>query len=534
MKQVVFVLVATAAAACGSVSKDNDPMPDAPVQQTGDFTLAVTPSPVRIVQGMTEPVTVTLTRTNYAGPVTLAVAGLPAGVTADPLTIGAGSDTGTLVLRSTGAAVLGSSAAATFTGAGDDSMADAEVQVYVQGARGSLDTTFNTTGKVVIPLGTSTTDDGGSGVAITPNGTIVVVGGGREGTGRYFAGAVAIKPDGQPETSMFTNGKHIGAYTAGTSTSDHFFAVTVQPDGKIVAAGFSGVGGQSHYFLVARFSTLGVLDTSFGVGGTGFNNSYFEAATGGDAKAHSVAVKPDGSIVASGFYYPPGGPSTLSTTARYTSAGALVGRLPAPPGTGQNGVGVRSDGSVLAVGPVGAAIGIARYTAADSLDAGFGSGTGATTATLRNMGSDYPNSLLVSPDNKFYVGGVTKNGANYEAAIARFTEAGALDSTFAGGAGYVTTPTNSPNVPFPMHSALAPDGSVILAYTLAGSTTDFAWVRVRTDGTIDTATNVVTTDFGGGADRATAVAIQADGRIVVAGTVTANGRANIGVARYWP
>ncbi|HUS28003.1 MAG TPA: hypothetical protein VMZ53_05825 [Kofleriaceae bacterium] len=481
---------------------------------------------------MSENATVTLTRTGYAGAVTLNVTGLPAGVTADPLTIGAGADSGTLVLRSTAAAVLGSSAMATVTGDGSGAMKSAMVQVYVQGPHGSLDTTFGTGGKAIVPLGTATNGDSVHGVVVMQNGDIVAVGGGSNATGA-FGGAIALTPAGQVDTSMFNQGKHVGVYTGGSNMADHFFAATLQPDGKILAAGFAGIGGQSHFYLLARFTTLGVLDTSFGLNSSGFNVTDFDPAAGDDAKAYNLAVKPDGSIVAGGFYATSA--ATFGTTARYTSAGTLVGRLPAVPPTFQAAVGARADNSVIAVGVQGTGLGIARYTAADGIDTTFGNGTGATTAVLRNAGSDIPGSIIVLPDNKFYVGAYTKNGTNYEAALARFTDAGTLDTTFAGGTGFVTTPTNSPtNWDKIAPTALLPDGSVVLAYTLAGTTNDFAWVHVKADGTIDGASNVVSTDFASGSDFVGAVTVQPDGRIVLAGTAAANGRNNFAVARYWP
>lgn len=520
---MAFLLVA----ACGSVSENK---PDAPVTGGGDFSLAVTPSLARVVQGMSEPATVTLTRIGYTGAVTVNTTGLPAGVTADPLTIGEGTDSGTLVLRSTSAAVLGSSAIATVTADGGGTMKTAMLQVYVQGPHGSLDTTFGTGGKVIVPLGTATGGDSSHGVVVLPNGNIVAVGGGTNSTGA-FGGAIGLTPAGQLDTSMFTQGKHIGTYTTSGTSADHFFAATLQPDGKVVAAGFAGVAGQSHFFLVARFTTLGVLDTTFGIGNSGFNVTDFDTSVGDDAKAYSVAVKPDGSILAGGFYFATTG---LGTIARYTSSGSLVGRLPNLAPTFYPAVGARADGTVLGVGNSGTAIGIGRYTNTDGVDASFGNGTGATTAVLRNSGSDTPGSVIVLNDNKFYVGAYTKNGTNYEAAVARFTEGGNLDTSF-GTMGYVTTTTNAATVDDKIApTALMPDGSVILAYTLAGTTTDFAWIHVLADGTIDPATNVVTTDFSAGADTVGALTVQADGRIIVAGTVTANGRTNFGLARYWP
>jgi uncharacterized delta-60 repeat protein len=526
MKKGVLCLAISLVAACGSVSENK---PDAP--PAGDFSVAVTPSPVRIVQGMSEPATVTLTRSGFTGAVTVTVTGLPAGVTADPLTIGEGTDTGSLVLRSTAAAALGSSAMATVTGDGAGTMKTAMVQVFVQGPHGALDTTFNTTGKLIIPMGSATANDGAYGVTILQNGNIIVVGGGTNNSVN-FAGAAAVTPAGALDTTMFVGGKHIGAYTAGTSTADLFFAATMQPDGKFLAAGYAGVLGQSHFFLVARFTAQGVLDNTFN--STGYNVTDFNTGLGDDAKAYAVTLKPDGSIVLGGFYC---GATCYGASARYSSTGTFAGQFPQPPSGAQEGLFARPDGTVVAVGVQGSPgrqVSVTRYTAGDTLDTSFGNGTGATTAVLRNSGDDWANTVNALSDGRFYVGAATKNGTNYEATVARFTEAGTLDTTFAGGTGYVSTPTNNALFDRATATALQADGSIILAYTLTNTNNDFAWVRVRADGTIDPVPGVVSTDFGTGADFARAVAIQPDGRIVIVGTANANGRNNFGVARYWP
>jgi uncharacterized delta-60 repeat protein len=496
-----------------------------------DFAIAIAPAPVRVVQGMSQATTVTLTRMgSFGDAVSVTVTGLPANVTVDPLTIAAGSDTGTLTFRSTAAATLGDAAMVTVTGTAGSLTHGVTVQLYVQGAHGSLDTTFGTAGKVIVPLGTATVNDGAHGVAINPmTGQIVVVGGGTNGSNN-FAGAIALTSAGVLDTGFASGGKYIGegVFTpVGAGTSDHFFGVALQPDGKIVAGGYAAVYNQAHYFLVARFTTGGVLDNMFGTGNSGFTKSAF-----GEAKAYSLALKPDGTIVLGGYYM-------NSAFAHYSAAGVLIGNQvdgPASSGVIQ-GLAARADGKVVAVAPFGAAITVQRYTAGEGFDASFGAGNGYTTAVLNNMGGDYPGAVLSLPDNTLYVAAMTKNSAgNYDAAVAHLSEAGALDTSF-NTVGYVTTPTNQAAVyDKPLAIALEGDGKIILAYTLSNGATaqDFAWVRVGTDGKIDTTLGVITTDFGTAADIVGGVAVQPDGRIVVVGTVNANSRNNFGVARYWP
>ena len=83
--------------------------------------------------------------------------------------------------------------------------------------------------------------------------------------------------------------------------------------------------------------------------------------------------------------------------------------------------------------------------------------------------------------------------------------------------------------------AVQPDGKIVvagLAATVAGQITDFALVRYNPDGTLDQSFGnhgIVTTDIGGD-DVAVALAIQADGKIVAAGTAGEH----IALARYMP
>jgi len=129
-------------------------------------------------------------------------------------------------------------------------------------------------------------------------------------------------------------------------------------------------------------------------------------------------------------------------------------------------------------------------------------------------------------------------------ALAQYTSSGALDSTFGSG-GIVTTPIFSLDA---AAAALAVQGDgKIVAAGLAGSAFTNVWdvavLRYNANGSLDTdpttgfgaGTGIVTTDIASSSNYANAVALQADGKIVVVGNAFANPFANtsdIAVLRY--
>jgi uncharacterized delta-60 repeat protein len=148
---------------------------------------------------------------------------------------------------------------------------------------GSLDTSFDGDGKVTTDFGSPF--DVALGVAIQPDGRIVAAG---TAAGDDFALA-RYNRDGTLDTSFDGDGKvttDFGAMDAALG------APAIQPDGKIVAAGYTTAGGD---FALARYNRDGSLDTSFDGDGkvtTDFG-SPFDVAAG-------VAMQPNGRIVAAG------------------------------------------------------------------------------------------------------------------------------------------------------------------------------------------------------------------------------------------
>jgi uncharacterized delta-60 repeat protein len=244
---------------------------------------------------------------------------------------------------------------------------------------GELDTTFGFFG-----LSTASfAGEGASGnaVALAPGGAVVVAGSAREGRTRAFAVA-RFRANGTPDET-FGSGHPAPGCVLIPWRYDGFQearAVVVQPDGRIVVAGFvAGSGG----FAVARLDPRGRLDPTFGNGGRVLTRRMRSEA------ANAMVLQSDGKIVVAG--------------AGETTTGALR-------------------------------FGIARYLADGTLDPGFGNtgivrvAIGSATSTLEGavcyaLGKDVSRGRLVAA-------GRVLTGGHQTAALVRLQANGSLDRGF--------------------------------------------------------------------------------------------------------
>ncbi|MCF7785644.1 MAG: hypothetical protein K9N47_05945 [Prosthecobacter sp.] len=168
-----------------------------------------------------------------------------------------------------------------------------------------------------------------------------------------------------------------------------------------------------------------------------------------------------------------------------------------------------------------------------SLDATFGSGGVVTTPVGSSF--DYGQSVAKQADGKIVVAGYSSNVSNNDFVVLRYNTDGTLDSSFGSG-GKVVTPVGSSD-DLGQSVAVQGDGKIVVAgYSYNGSNNDFAVLRYNTDGTQDSsfgAGGVLIVDFGGGGDQARSVVLQGDGKIVLAGTSTqpSGGGLNLAVMR---
>lgn len=172
--------------------------------------------------------------------------------------------------------------------------------------------------------------------------------------------------------------------------------------------------------------------------------------------------------------------------------------------------------------------------AAGSVDTSFGGGINTTPVGFE----DYANAVAVQPDGKVIVAGSSSSSAGTFITLVRYGRDGGLDATFGSG-GKLVTPVGADNDA--AHAvAVQADGRIVVVGSSSqpGTGDDFVVLRYQADGTLDAGFGnggKVVTSFSTDSDRALAVAIQDDGKIVVAGE-TQSGAATTGVdfaiARY--
>jgi uncharacterized delta-60 repeat protein len=178
---------------------------------------------------------------------------------------------------------------------------------------------------------------------------------------------------------------------------------------------------------------------------------------------------------------------------------------------------------------------LARYNSDGSLDTSFGT-AGLVTTSFSGTDATASN-LVVKSDGRLVVTGTYGSAVGTERfALARYNSDGSLDSSF-GNAGLVITAFPGSDA-FGAIGALQADGRIVVAgtnYNFTSTEYRFALARYNSDGSLDTSFGtggLVTTFFGTQTESPSAVAIQPDGRIVVAGTTGTSTSYGFALARY--
>ncbi len=343
-------------------------------------------------------------------------------------------------------------------------------------ASGSLDSLFGTAGKVTTDWGS--TGDRASALVLQPNGKLVTAGKVATdfGSTSAHANALVLQPDvklvaagsgngdfalarynadGSLDTSFGTSGK---VTTDFGTTTDSAFALVLQPDGKIVAAGGT---------FMARYNADGSLDAGFGTGG--------KVTTAGFG-AVALILQADGKLVAAGDLFAPATNDNFGL-ARYNPDGSLDTSF----GTGgevltdfggeefANALVLQPDGKLVAAGTTGSDFALARYNADGSLDTSFGSGGKVTTA-----GFGSARALVLQPDGKLVAAGdgFPPLATSDDFGLVRYNSDGSLDTSF-GTAGKILTDFGGTNEAA-TSLVLQPDGKLVAAGSSNG---DFALAR---------------------------------------------------------
>ncbi|MEI8132903.1 MAG: hypothetical protein WCG34_10750, partial [Leptolinea sp.] len=294
----------------------------------------------------------------------------------------------------------------------------------------------------------------------------------------------------------------------------------LQADGKIIVLGNVKLLDEQSGKIIARYNSNGTVDTSFGVNGI----VRIDVASFIGSK---IALQPGGKLIVAGKS------GEAFAVVRYSSDGTLDTSF------GTNGMGIfdfggndvhqalsdvaiQLDGKIVIVGDNGASF----STRVDLIFVRFNSnGTEdiGNVIYFPNSHDNYGKGVLIQPDGKIILAGLITDddGRGPLLALARINPDGSLDTSTFGTDGEVTIPfydfDNS-------HSALGlqADGKIVLTGTVfnnGGIDGNLAVARFNSNGSLDASfgeTGIVITDFG--ADESiNDLAIQPGGKIILGG-----------------
>jgi uncharacterized delta-60 repeat protein len=480
----LFCSIALVCWGCGDLAAEHAP------GKAGLMLSVLTPGSSLPLDGMSR-VGVGISRTGgFAGPVSIAGAGLPRGVTVTPTTIAADAATGELLVGGAAPLAIGDqiSYALEATGEGVDPQIATVADALVTGTPGALDTSFGPgTGLATVSFDA---DDAGAFQALdVAGGTVTATGFGVGGLGairmttaRFTAAgeidptwaggelvrtsfgrssgddaeAVAIghQADGRSVVIGFHRGSGLGedialarfSSTGGDDDDDDFGTLggkalvdlggaelvndgLVLVDGSIVA-----VGSQDGHLLLAKLSPRGLLDAAFAAPA-----GYDRAVLGSSSSADAVVADGQGRLVVAGTFWDAGQGDLVLR--RYTAAGQLdaafgamgqtMGQVIVPGLEDERAAGVRVQGDEIvlastAVSGGAASFRVRRFLASGALDASFGANG---LAESRVAAGDHARRMVVLSDGSVLVLGVTGN----RALLVRFTRRGEVDPLFGPG-----------------------------------------------------------------------------------------------------
>jgi len=475
----LFCSIALVCWGCGDLAAEQAP------GEAGLTLSVLTPGSPVPLDGMSRVGVEIARRGGFAGPVSIAGARLPSGVTVAPTTIAADATTGELVVG--GAAPLAIGDRITYsieaTGEGVEPQTATLTDALVTGKPGALDTSFGPgTGLAAVGF---EADDAGAFLGLdVVGGSVVATGFGVGGLGAVrmttvrltaageidptWAGgelartsfgassgddaegiAIGHQADGRSVVIGLHRGSGLGEDIALVRFSDtgdgggsdfgtmdgkglvDLGGAEVVNDGLVLADGSSiAVGSKDGHFLIAKMSPRGLLDPAFAAPA-----GHDRAVLGTASSADAVAIDGQDRLVVAGTLVAAGQADLVLR--RYTAAGQVdaafgaMGQVtvPGPQGEGAAGVRMLGDKIVLAsTAAHGGAVSfrVRRFLASGELDASFGANG---LAEARVSAGDHARRMVVLADGSVVVLGVSGS----RALLVRFTSRGELDPLFGPG-----------------------------------------------------------------------------------------------------
>jgi uncharacterized delta-60 repeat protein len=329
--------------------------------------------------------------------------------------------------------------------------------------------------------------------------------------------------------------------------NDVAYCSTFQADGKIVVVG-SAVGDATVNcdVAVARYTANGTLDPTFGSGGTVWIEWPLE-----HAEARAVAVQPDGKIVVAGFFGADSKYEFLllrcnsngSPDTSFGNNGIVRTQIFGGYNDDERiaSLALQTDGRIVVAGQAGGGFELARYNTDGSLDTSFGPDHKGTVHTFVGNYASAAYAVAIQADGKILAAGQDRTYAKQNGfALVRYNQDGSVDNSF-GPNHNGTVVTNFANDVDAAYSLVLTGNKILAAGECGqpqGGQQDFAAARYNLDGSLDPSFGVnhdgkVTIDFGCNAN-ANSVAVQSNGDLVLAGWANNGSGGEFALARLLP
>lgn len=402
----------------------------------------------------------------------------------------------------------------------------------------NLDTNFGSGGKVFTDFNNHS--EVGNAMVLQPDGKIILAGTGIVTVANGYDFCVArYNTDGTLDESFGTNGKANFEITNYNNSlkRDYATGLVLQSDGKIIISGYCPDGNFSsadNEFAVIRLNSNGTLDTNYATNGIlrfGFGSAH--------AEAHALAIQPDNKIIVAGYSITTSSnydfaiarvntDGTLDTD--FSNDGKTVINLDEYDKA--NTIAIQSDGKIIVAGDADGQLGLIRLTEFGNLDSTFG--TNGKLITNIEGGGEEILAIKMIEDGKILCAGTRYTNQSNFLAI-RYNANGTLDTTF-GTNGYTTVDLDNESQDTAKSIAVQNDGKfIIVGDTYTDGAYYFALTRFNANGTLDTtfSGDGVQLTTMNGAD-ANAICIQTDGKIVVGGGnfLSGGNTGNYALARY--
>jgi uncharacterized delta-60 repeat protein len=384
----------------------------------------------------------------------------------------------------------------------------------------------------------SFTEDALDDVLVLPDGKIL--GGGARGGASGFLLA-RLTANGQPDLSFGPDGFRVEPDLNAEGSPRGIRAMEARADGKIVVAGLGRGPGGVNAFQFGRYLSNGQLDPGFGTGGM----TTVPIIPAGQALGMDQA--PDGKLVATGNNGGGGKAVVVRVTedgepdSTFNAAPNGVRFVDVPGSVSEDGLAVQvlGDGTVLVGGFANNGAFLAELDASGNPVMGFGT----SGIAVHDTGTDAEPSgeiydLRVLPDGRILaVGAALAGPSDEESFVARFTPSGELDPTFANGGIFHANPTPEDDETESLE--ILPDGRILVA-GLRGEPdlhqVGDTWLyRLTADGQRDPTFGSGGEAFASavpGPEGAFGLALQPDGKAVVAGDAEEPAGSKIMVGRF--